>query len=142
MRIYTDTLTADDVTAAATSRGMRRVVATLEPRGARKRARAFDVHLTGTSSRRPNDGHGNGSHAGYAATWDEWGMFLATLYEADPDMIAHPYTGAAHFHAATCGRFATLTAPYQHGGGGHRWQYVEALERHVCDCGAELGRLA
>lgn len=92
-------------------------------RGSRSHARSLDVYLTGTSSRRPNN-RGNGDD--YAATWDEWGMFLARLFAADPDMVAgtvaNPiYACAAHFHWATGSRFYSLTPDKQHRN--HRWEY-------------------
>lgn len=96
-------------------------------RGSRSHVRSLDVYLTGTSSRRPNN---RGAHGGYdyAATWDEWGMFLARLYAADPAMVAGTvarpiYANAEHFRWATAGRFDTLTPAQQHGGVGHRWEY-------------------
>jgi hypothetical protein len=65
-------------------------------RGSRKRARAFDVTLSGSHSHRQN-----GNRDAYAATYDEWGWFLAHLFTVDPEAIAGPYGGADDFHRQT-----------------------------------------
>lgn len=125
MRLHTDRLAPSDVHRATTAAGMTGVFAVVTVHGSRSRARGLEVKLTGTSSRRPNSG-GCGAGGDYAATWDEWGMFLAALYELDPEMIAGSpsrpaYASRAAFHAATHGRFLTLTADAQHGRAGHKW---------------------
>lgn len=129
MRIHTDTLTARDIYDAADRAGDA-VSVTFTQHGSRSRARAFNVTLTGSSSRRPNSGgYGAGGYGDtYAATWDEWGMFLAELFRRDPAMIAGSpgrpvYADAEHFHWTTGGRFHALTPAYQHGKAGHRWEY-------------------
>lgn len=130
MRLHASAdVTAQTIQAATTAAGMRGVHATATRHGSRTHAQAWEVSLTGTSSRRPNSGRGGADGDDYAATWDEWGMFLAALYAVDPTMRAgsgkHPaYVNAEDFHAITRGRFLSLTAPYQHGGGGHRWERV------------------
>lgn len=154
MRLHTDTLTASNIYAAASAQGMRGVSVDVVSRGSRIRGHAFDVHLTGTSSRRTNTGHRGAEHYGgdFAATWDEWGMFLGALFVADPFMVAGSglksavYAGAAHFRDMTVGRFIDddgrggwsliLTAPHQHDRAGHRWQYVSQSDGRACDCGA------
>lgn len=56
--------------------------------------------------RKPNSGgHGANGVTGYAPTYDEWGWFLAKLYEIDPAMSATYYKNAADFHAQTDGKF-------------------------------------
>lgn len=91
--------------------------------GSRSHVRSLEVKLTGTSTRRPND---RGASDDYAATWDEWGMFLARMFAADPDMVAgtvkNPiYACADHFRWSTGGRYDTLTADAQHRN--HRWEF-------------------
>lgn len=82
---------------------------------------AFEVRLSGGSSRRSQ-----GSDY-QAATWDEWGMFLAALYALDPTMVvgSGTYLSADHFTWATGGRFNPehpqhVTPATQHRQ--HRWQ--------------------
>lgn len=129
MRIHTsDAITAQILYAATSAAGMTGVDVDASRHGSRTHAQAWEVSLTGTSSRRPNPGTGGNYPSDlHAATWDEWGMFLAALYAVDPQMRAggakHPtYTSAEDFHAVTRDRYRVLTAPYQHGGGGHRWE--------------------
>lgn len=145
MRIHTDTLTYSDIYRATNAAEMVGVSVSITAHGSRSRATAFDVTLTGTSSRRPNPGTGGRYPSDdHAATWDEWGMFLAALFNADPNAFAgsaaHPvYANRDHFHAVTGDRFRTLTAPYQHGAGGHRWDYTNG--NLTCACGASRPRL-
>jgi hypothetical protein len=148
MRIHSDVLTARDIYAATTAAGMHGVYAETMAHGSRSHRAAFEVKLTGNSSRRPNPGTGgryvDGDHA---ATWDEWGMFLAALFTVDPAAIvgtvARPtYAGREHFHAVTGNRFRTLTAPYQHGGGGHRWDWDTVNGGQLCtSCEATMARV-
>lgn len=77
--------------------------------------RAFEVHLgtdtklPGSKRRPPNSGSygAGGEFARWAATYDEWGWFLAALFEADPDAkVGNIYHGRNHFHEITRYRFA------------------------------------
>lgn len=135
MKIHSDILTIEDVRVAAQARGMTGVHADAWFANSRKREFAFEVRLTGTSTRRPNQGNPTAPRPdAYAATWDEWGMFFAALYHVDPDMLAGPsgrpaYASEDAFHAATGDRFRTLTAPYQHGGGGHKWESADGIQQ-------------
>jgi hypothetical protein len=127
MRIHGNDITDATLAHAAASHGMTSVTVLFEPHGSRSRARAYEVQLRGTSPRRPNSG-GYGpldTDSGlHAATWDEWGMFLAAVFAADPSVtIPRLYDDAVHFHWATANRFRTLTADQQHRTG-HRWEYV------------------
>lgn len=141
MRLHTNTLTLDDITRATRAAGMRGVYADAMRNGSRTHRIGWEVKLTGTSSRRPNTGHGGSEPFGgeHAATWDEWGMFLAALFAIDPAMIVGTvkrpiYAGADHFHAATADRYRILTAPYQHGGGGHKWEWAgDGLACTMCE---------
>ena len=131
MRIHTDTLTSTDIYAATRAAGMTGVSATFTSHGSRKRDHAFNVNLTGTSSRPLNTGKYGADQSGdTAATWDEWGMFLAALYAVDPDMDATYYADAADFHRQTGDRFLNLTAPYQHEN--HNWVYDANIIGQAC----------
>lgn len=68
----------------------------------------YDIHLVsdvkepGSKRRRPNSGaYGYDGHEAWAATYDEWGWFLAAVFDADPAAIAGHYKGIDHFHATT-----------------------------------------
>jgi hypothetical protein len=142
MRIHTDTLTMNDVVAAVKRAGLGENNLTITPRGSKSHDHAWDVYLTGTSSRRPNSRSGEYSHDGYAATWDEWGMFLAELFRRDAAATAPGvYDSAEHFRWATGARFDTLDPADQHGRAGHKWESTgEAVTGtytvRECRCGA------
>ena len=71
--------------------------------GSRKRDHAFEVHLTGESRRRP--GHSSAESGEYAATWDQWGVFLAHLFAIDPQMTCYAYKDAEDYATKTADRF-------------------------------------
>jgi len=142
MRLHSDIITRDDIYEATQEAGKNVVFAEVTEHGSRARRRAFEVKLTGTSSRRPNSGkHGAGDLDDRAATWDEWGMFLADLFGADPDMIVGTpgrpvYDGAVNFHLATVYRFMYLTPDRQHKN--HKWNNTGMSWVWECDCGAVM----
>ena len=78
--------------------------------GSRKRPHAFEVTLTGCGARhtrRKNHGaHGAGDE--FAATWSDWGRWLASLYERDPALVCPHYTDAEDFHSKTFYLFNTM----------------------------------
>lgn len=115
MRIHTNTLTEADIRAMVPSTAY---VGKLTTHGSRSHARAFDLNLGGSG----RTGGQWGQTDGKAATWDEWGMFLAALYKADPNAKTPYYTSASHFHRVTGGRFFTLKPDAQHFQ--HRWEYA------------------
>lgn len=112
MRIHTNTLTIDDVySATATLPG---VYVTVSQHGSRSHARAFEVSLEGNGYRKNTGTHGAGDEIG--ATWDEWGVFIARLFEVDPEALfgtpKYPtYQNAYHFHMLTDDRFLEGNMP-------------------------------
>lgn len=116
MRIHSDTLTRNDLADAATRAGV--TFYRFETRGSRSRARAHDVILEGTG--RTGTRYGQNTDM-IAATWDEWGIFLAELFRRDPGMtIPRVYEDAEQFRWATGGRFDELTPAEQHIR--HKWE--------------------
>lgn len=111
MRIHTYTLTERDVYEAAGAASKfghgRCFVANLSRHGSRSHDHAFAVNLTGdgtVNKRRVNYGTSQTRDRfdrEFAATWDQWGVFLAVLFDRDPDMIAGPYKGVDDFHRQT-----------------------------------------
>lgn len=101
MRLHTDTLTYQDIYDAC--RKARVSAPVLSRHGSRKRDHAFEVILSGSN---PRNANGNDFKA---ATWDEWGVFLAHLFYRDPQMFAGTknwnYDGAEHFNRRTDDRF-------------------------------------
>lgn len=102
MRIHSNTLTASDLADAAHDA---RVNFTRYGEGKSKsHARFFDVILTGESRRHQNGG------PDMAATWDQWGVFLAVLFDRDRNMVCGTvkspvYNGQDNFDYRTDYRF-------------------------------------
>jgi hypothetical protein len=102
----------------------------------------FDVTLTGDSPRMPNGGR-SGWSAGddHAASWDQWGVFLAAIFRADPDArmggtAKRPgYANAEDYHWQTCNRFRDGRPGTYHPN--HHWAYhpadkVERISHAYC----------
>jgi hypothetical protein len=104
MRIHTS---ADYFQIRATVAGLQGVyIETLTQHASKTHPQAFELHLSG-----------NGRYGGQwgdrdmkSATWDEWGVVMARIFEIDPDTrmggSAKPvYADAMDFHWQTNGRF-------------------------------------
>jgi len=104
MRIHTDILTEADIHDAAREARVSYAGGGFTRHGSRSRDHAFNVLLTGESKRRPNGGN-YGAADDYAATWDQWGVFLAVLFDRDPNMKTPYYVDAHDFHVRTNDRF-------------------------------------
>jgi hypothetical protein len=134
MRIHSDHLDELEIRKAARLAGVSFTRFSLH--GSRSRAAGFDVILTGSSPRRQNQGED------YAATWDEWGVFLNALFAIDEHAIAGRggYESAEHFHWSTGGRYRDFDIADQHRAG-HRWQWAGdsatgSYHMSECGCGA------
>lgn len=113
--------------------------------GSRTHAGAVTVNLSGSSARRARMGR-----APYrAATWDEWGMFLSALFDADPTARTGDYDSQKHFNWATGGRFDMRKFPVltpQDTHRQHRFTFTgnaatNAYRLYTCDtCSATLRR--
>ncbi|AEQ21049.1 hypothetical protein E3_1330 [Rhodococcus phage E3] len=140
MRIHTN-LDHGDLADAARHAGV--IIARSSQHGSRSRERAFEVTLSGsgrTGSRWANSGS-YGASSSKAATWDEWGIFLAELFRRDPELKTKEYPSLDAFEWVTVNRFRTLTADRQHVQ--HRWADVERVaggRYHIssCKCGAQV----
>jgi hypothetical protein len=102
MRIHSDILTRDDLFAAIGAVRADAPDIYLEhasAHGSRSRTRAFEVALRGMGARhtrRPNFGGD-----GYAATYHDWGYWIAELFAIDHDAVIGPYKGADDFERQT-----------------------------------------
>lgn len=120
MKLHSDTLTDSDIyLAIRNARDLDGVadhvsMDTFRSAGTRTRARAWDIHLgtdtrdrdaTGKMRRKPTNSANQDDLADYAATYSEWGWFIARLFETDPNAVFGPYKGKEHFDNATLGRF-------------------------------------
>jgi len=132
MRIHTNTLTREDIYVAASTAGATVEGATLH--GSRSHDHAFEVKLTGNSRRRPNGGSYGADRDAYAATWDQWGVFLGLLFDNDREMTTTYDKSADDFHYRTDGRFADLdprniTIPLSHD---HRFEFAGVPREQQC----------
>ncbi len=115
MRLHTNTLKENDIYVAlnnAKDAGkIDRLVQfeTLEDKGSRTRERAFEVQLgwygekvKGDGRRWKNTGNNGADSDGcYAATYDEWGWFIAELYRLDSALVFGHYKDRATFNTMT-----------------------------------------
>lgn len=137
MRIHTDKLDENDMLTAAIHAGV--IMHRLSRHRSQSRDHAFDFYLEGSG--RTGGQWGNTGTSGAspvrAATWDEYGIFIARLYTKDPE--AHfgknSYQNAEHFHWVTGDRYKTLTPDQQHLK--HIWDYTGSSAGgiyHVSTC--------
>ena len=109
MRIHSRVLTNQDIYAALRTAGPGVYAPILSTHGSRSHGNAFEVQLAGHS---PYRSQGHGEHA---ATWDEWGVFFARLFEIDPSAMvgnrSWGYADAEDFHRRTHNRFRSLRTP-------------------------------
>jgi hypothetical protein len=114
MWIHTDALDDDLFAALPEGVALMGYVGFLEEAGSRTHARKVRVHLGSDSETTPDgktrkwSNSGKRGAGGYrAATYDEWGWFLAALFEADPTAKTdgNAYDGIDDFHAKTEGKY-------------------------------------
>lgn len=136
MRIHSDTLTVQDIREA---QRLSHTGLTYTEHGSRKRSHAFEVKLTGSSPRRPNGGrYGSSQSEDFAATWDEWGIFIGHLFEVDAKATMTFYEDAYEFHRKTDDRFVDLA--WEDQCRTHNWEYVYPREHTCKKCGARQVR--
>lgn len=108
MTVHSDILTKADLYACL-PRDVA-IAAIRELHNTRKRARGWQLSLEGHGARhtrRRNSGYYGATevdaigHYGYAATWDDHGIWMAALYEIDPDACIAWYDNRADFYAKT-----------------------------------------
>lgn len=139
MKIHSDTITMRQVYDATNAAGMRGVTAErLTQHGSRSRDHSFDVTLRGNSTRKPNPGTGGRyfDEGEYAATWDEWGMFIHCLYQIDSNALIGQYGSRAVFEEATALRFDELIAA--NACPGHHWKYAGPMIQSCTKCDAVM----
>jgi hypothetical protein len=116
VKIHTDKITYPDLHSALTTTTTGVWLDRADLKGSRSRQRAWDVALesdgtpdkNGKPRRRTrNVGTSRRSyeHPGFAASYDDWGWWLAALFEIDPEAIAGPYKGYEDFHLQTKGDY-------------------------------------
>lgn len=107
-----------------------RVTLEFTSHGSRSADHAFNVTLRGESRRRPNFGTSKtadrfaGPYSDYAATWDQWGVFFAEIFKADPYAHCTSYADVADFNEKTNDRFVDGWPEDTHGDHTFRWAGV------------------
>jgi len=107
MRIFSDTITYQDLHSAMADAQVEATSVCLDTsqlveKNGRRRAHAFyGVSLEGYGARhtrnRNSGRYGGTSHSGYAATWMDWGWFMAVLFRYDPAAVIGHYDGREGF---------------------------------------------
>lgn len=128
MKLHSDILTESDIREAL-GRAQRRgnvdrltVFMILEPKKSRTRANGFEIRLEWigdkvkgdgrhwtNSGKRGADSYDNGNGT-YAATYDEWGWFIAELFDKDENLVFGHYKGMDHFNEYTKYAYELVTA--------------------------------
>ena len=139
MFIHSNVLTYRHFYDAAAFAGPGVQVIELDRLGSRTRHAKFKFSLTGHSPFQR--GFGASKDGEKAASWDEWGIFLARLFMIDPDAHCgkYGYQSEEHFHWITGNRFRTLHPRNQHKR--HKWGLGQPSAGGVysvaqCECGA------
>lgn len=115
MKLHSNILTENDVRDALSRAKQRGNVDPLvefnllDPRGSRSRKNGFEIRLEWLGNKVKGDGRrwtntgnaGSGTGGMYAATYDEWGWFIAELFDKDEHAIFGHYTGMDGFNTAT-----------------------------------------
>jgi hypothetical protein len=115
MKLYANEIAEKEIMDAALQAGAS-VEKLIVNRG-RRYARSFDVILSGSGARRSQWR----DQEVQAATWDEWGIFMARLFDHEPEMRIGPYRDRDHFRWSTGERYDDLEPAEQHKI--HRWRY-------------------
>jgi hypothetical protein len=122
MRIHSDTLSKMHLIHALQEAGLQYEGVHLNfngTHGSRSHHRAFEVTLRATPGKDRNgkvrrwpNGGSYGADTGYgkAATYDEWGYFIAEVYRKDPDAKVGPYDNLADFTRQTRGAYSMAIA--------------------------------
>ena len=142
MRLHTDKITRHDLQAAAFATGV--ILHEVTEHGSRSKDHALNFYLEGDSN------HDSNGRWHKAATWDQWGMFIANLYRIEYGAVFGPknggYRDASDFHWQTANRFKGAVLPDSHRQ--HKWVYDYTASRafsgitvHYCNgCTAQMKR--
>lgn len=127
MRFHANNLTMTDVATAAARAG---VTFTISTHGSRSRRAAYEIALQGDSNR------SNASNTGKAATWDQWGVFIDMLFEADDSLtIPRAYENRFQFDFRTSYRFEDGEVPTDMHGD-HKFEFIAPFMFQCTKCSA------
>lgn len=99
MKVHSDNLTTADFYKAGAIAKVG--IVSLSPEGSRSKTHGYKVYLTGSAKHMSQH-----NYSIRAASWDEWGYFLAHLFSVDPDAVCGPYKGISDFDSQTDWRFS------------------------------------
>lgn len=144
MRVHSKIITIRDIHRA--TENLPGVYASVSEHGSRTHGTAFEVSLEGNGYAR-NTGNRGAAHPIYdeapkGATWDEWGAFLAALYQVDPDAVwgsvKRPvYRNENHFDHVTNSRFTEAPGHLpKDTHKRHNWQFTIPREQECSKCSA------
>lgn len=119
MRLHSNILTESEVRDALDRAKLRGNVdsridfSILDSRGSRSHKGAYEVKLEWNGEKVKGDGRrwtntgsrGADTHGNYAATYDEWGWFIAELFYKDEHATFGHYAGMDGFDAATRNKY-------------------------------------
>lgn len=113
MRLHTSRI-ASQLEIYEATKGLDGVYAEVTAHGSRSKEYAYEVSLEGNGYRKNTGLYGAAEN--FAATWDEWGVVIARLFDLDPDAFwgtakRPTYANAEDFHRATGERFRSLELP-------------------------------
>lgn len=139
MMFHTDHVTYSNIYDAARAAGVSLDVC--EEKGSRSRERAYKIVLSGDSPSRQNT-NGSDRERNFAASWDQWGVFLAHLFHIDRDAHTgkHGYKSGNHFDYVTSDRFGSGQMPEDYHRR-HTWDWNGSVsECRSPHCSAEWRR--
>lgn len=142
MRIHTDR--PYEVVAAIheATRRLPGVYATTKQHKSRSREAGIELRLEGNGY--PVNTGRSGAHQGtIGATWDEWGVVLAAIFEADPTAFAGTakrpvYADRADYHHLTGYRFSPVEGLPEDTHKRHKWQYIGPRQFACGKCSATI----
>jgi len=111
MRIYSDTLTVDDLRETAQQVPglyIDELSAIVRPR---VRAHGWTVQTSGNTNRYRNSGVYGADTSTRAASWDQHGQWFNLICERDPNARVGFYDNARDFHDRTKRKYATTPEP-------------------------------
>lgn len=137
MKIHFNTLTSSDVYMAATKANVG--IERWHEKGSKSHKGAYDIILSGSSGHRVNS---NSIYA-QAASWDQWGIFLAELLFKDSSVKAGDYVNRDHFNWSTGHRYTETFTEHKN----HKWSYegdviTGAYTIHRCEKCSAIRRYA
>ena len=135
MFIHTNLLTEDDVQRIVTSH-VKGIIPLTKEHGSRSHQRKIRLDLADNGAltvKGRRVGAASTLAGSKGATFDEWGIVINAIFEADRDAVVGPYPSYGDFLYMTDWRYQDLEWDDQHGR--HRWEFLAPRE-FGCECGA------